>query len=37
MAESIESEDVVLENLSTEDMVADIMKKPLEGVLFRKT
>jgi hypothetical protein len=35
-ADCIESEQVVLEYLHTEDMVADIMTKPLQGALLRK-
>jgi hypothetical protein len=36
VADRIDSEEVVLENLRTEDMVANIMTKPLQGALFRK-
>jgi hypothetical protein len=32
----IVSGDVVLEYLATEDMAADILTKPLQGILFRK-
>jgi hypothetical protein len=36
VADRIDSEEVVLEYLRTEDMVADIMTKPLQEALFRK-
>jgi len=32
----IQSGEVVLEYLATEDMTADILTKPLQGALFRK-
>jgi hypothetical protein len=36
VADRIEQGEVVLEYLCTEDMVADILTKPLQGALFRK-
>ena len=36
VADRIESSEVALEYLRTEDMVADIMTKPLQGALFRR-
>ena len=32
----IESMEIVMEHLGTEDLVADILTKPLQGELFRK-
>ena len=36
MHDRIERGEIVLEYLATEDMVADILTKPLQGALFRK-
>ena len=32
----IKSKEIVMEHLGTEDMIADILTKPLQGELFRK-